>query len=124
MRAEGWRGDHDHPKDRLQRGNRGIQEHQPDSTDAATQQVQKIVKIPQISDREHRDASRRDEQKIFTAIKAEDLEQNPTDIPWSCNDRCYTQTTQKTVEFPQLQFINEVVDDRDDAETSPDSPSR
>ena len=56
MRAEAWRSDHDHPKDRLQLGNRGVPENHADSPGAATQKVQKIVKIPQIKNREHREA--------------------------------------------------------------------
>ena len=53
MRAEAWRSDHHHPKDRLQRGNRGAQENNAESSGAATQRVQKTVKITQIRDREH-----------------------------------------------------------------------
>ena len=49
------RSDHDCPKDRLRRGNRGVQENHPDSSEAATQKVQKTVKIPQIRDCEHSD---------------------------------------------------------------------
>ena len=32
MRAEAWRNDRDHPKDRFRRGNRGVQENPPDSS--------------------------------------------------------------------------------------------
>ena len=50
MRAEAWRNDRDHPKDRLRRGNRGVQENHPDSSEAATQKVQKIVMDSLISE--------------------------------------------------------------------------
>ena len=56
MRAEAWRNDRDHPKGRRPRGNRGVQKNHPDSSEAETQKVQKIVRIPQVRDREHRDA--------------------------------------------------------------------
>ena len=86
MRAEAWRNDRDNPKDRLRRGNRGVQENHPDSSEAETQKVQKTVRIPQVRDRERRDAVSQleadesaqqakaaemsfDEQKTFTATK-------------------------------------------------------
>ena len=56
IRAEAWRNDHDYPKDRLRRRKRGVQKNHPDSSEAETQKVQKIVKIPHVEDREHRDA--------------------------------------------------------------------
>ena len=43
MRDEAWRNDRDRPKDRLRRGNRGVQENHPDSSEASTQKVRKIV---------------------------------------------------------------------------------
>ena len=52
-RAEAWRSDHDHPRDRLRRGNRGLQVNRPDSSGAVSQKVQKTVKIPQVRDCEH-----------------------------------------------------------------------
>ena len=56
IRAEAWRSDHDHPRDRLRRGNRGVQENRPESSGAVSQKVQKTVKIPQVRDCEHSDA--------------------------------------------------------------------
>ena len=126
-RAEAWRNDRDHPKDRLRRGNRGAQENHPDSSEAETQKVQKIVRIPQVRDREHLDAFSQleadesakhakaaemsfDEQKTFTATK-EDLEQSTTDVLEVMQRQVLViQKAPRTVDIPLLQYSDTTVD--------------
>ena len=103
----------------------------PDSSEAATQKVQKTVKIPQVSDRERGDAfdevaERREDLSQLSSLKIaamsfgewksfaatnEDLEQNITDIPVVMQRQVLViQNAQRTVDVPLLQYIDTTVD--------------
>ena len=115
--ASARRSDHDYPNHRLQRGNRGVKENHPDSSEA-TQKVQKTVKVPQIRDCEQSDGffqlesrgptksgqqAAATSRRCVTATK-EDLEQNTADIPAVVQrQELVIQKAPRTVDIPLLQ---------------------